>query len=162
MRELKLEWFLEDFRLQRDGGNKLVRNLKQNVSVDYPLMVYKSFMPDNRELVMVNLADLNQPQKIMHLVDMQFLCFVKHNNAEREAKIGMLCLEDGYVRLCWIVCSQPYRKRSDDELGHMSIEKIPIEFEVPILDAIGSIVKVEFVNEPNKKIEDSGFGALLI
>ena len=74
----------------------------------------------------------------------------------------MLCLEEGYVRLCWIVCSQPYRKRDDDELSHMRIAKIPIEFEVPILDEIGSIVRVEFVNEPNKGIDDSNFGALLV
>ena len=58
MRELKLEWFIDDYRFQR-GRDKIVCNIKQSVNVDYPLRVYKGFVPDNRELVMVNLADLN-------------------------------------------------------------------------------------------------------
>lgn len=39
----------------------------QNLAFDYPLMVYKGFAPDNRELVMVNLADEESPQLIIHL-----------------------------------------------------------------------------------------------
>ena len=60
--------------------------------IDYPLMVYKGYVPDNRELVLVNLANLNDTQTILHLKDMQFLCFVGHNGAQRSATIGMLCL----------------------------------------------------------------------
>ena len=56
-------------------------------------MVYKGFVPDNREIVLVNLADKEQPQKIIHLYDKQFICFVGHNFAEREAKVGFLALD---------------------------------------------------------------------
>lgn len=63
------------------------------MQLDYPLMVYKGFAPDNRELVVVNLADHGQPQKIINLANFKFLSFVGHNFAEREAKIGFLAID---------------------------------------------------------------------
>ena len=60
----------------------------------------------------------------MHLYDMQFICFVGHNFSDREAKIGMLCLEGNLVRLCWLVCRQPYKKRKMEELDHLMIHKV--------------------------------------
>jgi hypothetical protein len=56
-------------------------------------MVYKGFAPDNRELVMTNLADEASPQKIIHLSELQFICFVGHNYADREAIIGFLAFQ---------------------------------------------------------------------
>ena len=40
---------------------------EQNVMIDYPLMAYKGFAPDNREIILANLADQEHPQKIIHL-----------------------------------------------------------------------------------------------
>ena len=34
---------------------------KQTVNIDYPLVMYKGFSPDNRELILANLADKDQP-----------------------------------------------------------------------------------------------------
>lgn len=62
-------------------------------------MVYKGFVPDNREIILVNLADKEQPQKIIHLYDKQFICFVGHNFADREAKIGFLALDSEGERI---------------------------------------------------------------
>lgn len=36
--------------------------IEQSFKIDYPLLCYKGFFQDNRELVMVNLADKTQPQ----------------------------------------------------------------------------------------------------
>jgi hypothetical protein len=48
--------------MQRQGEYAhIVKPLKQTVQVDYPIMVYKSFVPDNRELILVNLADKTSP-----------------------------------------------------------------------------------------------------
>ena len=41
---------------------------------------------------MANLADKSHPQKVIHLYDRQFICFVGHNYADRESKIGFLAL----------------------------------------------------------------------
>lgn len=40
---------------------------EQTVMIDYPLMAYKGFSPDNREIILANLADQEHPQKIIHL-----------------------------------------------------------------------------------------------
>ena len=42
------------------------------------------------------------------------------------------------------------------------IEKIQIQFNVPILDQISSIQNVEFVNTPGSKLKESDYGALII
>lgn len=116
-----LDWYVVP--TARQSLPTVVRPIQQSVQVDYPLMVYKGFVPDNRELVMVNLADKSNPQKIMHLYDMQFICFVGHSFSDREAKIGMLCMEQNDVKLCWFVCKQPYMKREICELSHMMLHK---------------------------------------
>ena len=79
--------------------------MSQTVNIDYPLMVYKGFAPDNREIIMANLADKQNPQKVLHLYDCQFISFVGHNYANREAKIGFLALNTDYkVKLMWLNC----------------------------------------------------------
>ena len=47
-----------------------IQRIAQTVSVDYPIMCYKGFTPDNRELIYVNLADAKQPQRIINLLNM--------------------------------------------------------------------------------------------
>lgn len=62
-----LEWFEEDFiktRIQKVVPKKLK---KRKVFVRYPWLVYTGLFPDNRELVMANLADDDLPQTIIHL-----------------------------------------------------------------------------------------------
>ena len=110
-----IEWFVGTTSGTNTGQ---IKQQTQTVSVDYPLMVYKGYMPDNREIVLVNLADKENPQKILHLYDMQFICFVGHNFSDRESKIGMLCYEKGNIVLCWLVQSQPFKKREINEMDH--------------------------------------------
>lgn len=59
---------------------------------------------------------------------MQFICFVGHSFADRESRIAMLCLEEDKVRLCWLVCKQPFKKRDFNELDHVELHVVPIEF----------------------------------
>ena len=54
-----LEWFIAP--ANRGKKQSVVQNLAQTVKVDYPMMAYKGFVPDNRELVLVNLADKESP-----------------------------------------------------------------------------------------------------
>ena len=108
--------------------NDLYRHKQQRISIDYPMLVYNGYMPDNRELVIANLARKNAPQQILHLNEIQFLTFVTHNNAQRSAKIGFLGLKDGYVRLCWLLMSQVFKYRNEDDLSNLKIVEIDIKF----------------------------------
>ena len=83
---------------------------------------------------MVNLADKEHPQKTLHLFDRQFISFVGHNYADREAKIGFLTLNsDGDVDLCWLICKQPFEKKEFDSYEDFEIQDTPINFHAPIL-----------------------------
>lgn len=49
----------------------------QSWMVDYPLLAYKTYTPRNREIAIVHMA-LNMPQRIIHLGEWEFVCFVNH------------------------------------------------------------------------------------
>ena len=62
-----LEWFEEELSQTR-VVNVVPRKLrKRKVFVKYPWFVYTGLFPDNRELVMANLADDDLPQTILHI-----------------------------------------------------------------------------------------------
>ena len=119
------------------------------------MLAYNGFMPDSREIVLVNLARKNSPQQILHLHDIQFLVFVTHNNAQRSAKIGFLGLKDGYVKLCWLVMTQVFKHRSENDLSNMKIIDVDIEFNLPLLDNYRDITRVEFVSQVGKRLDES-------
>ena len=123
--------------------------------------MYKGDAPDNRELVFVNMADKEHPQKILHLVDSQFICFVGHSFADREAKIGFLAMEEDYVKLCWLVCVQPFEKKKQNSYEDFSILSTIIDFRVPILNHIQSIRRAEFIRLEGYRNADVE-GALII
>lgn len=50
--------------------------IPQQFIVDYPLIAYKSFMSDNSEVVICNMALQKEPQHILHMRTWQFVCFV--------------------------------------------------------------------------------------
>ena len=50
--------------------------IPQQFIVDYPLIAYKSFMSDNSEVVICNMALRKEPQHILHMRTWQFVCFV--------------------------------------------------------------------------------------
>ena len=45
--------------------------------VDYPLLAYKTVTPNNKEIAIVHMAQ-NMPQRIIHLGQWEFVCFVNH------------------------------------------------------------------------------------
>ena len=49
--------------------------LDQTWIIQYPLLAYKCFTPDNREIALVHLAH-NQPQMIVNLGEWEFISFV--------------------------------------------------------------------------------------
>ena len=62
-----LEWFEEDLTKNRAVQVKPKKLKKRKVFVRYPWFVYTGLFPDNRELVMANLADDDLPQTILHI-----------------------------------------------------------------------------------------------
>ena len=67
------------------------------------------------------MADKDLPQKIIHMNEDQVICFVGHNFADRTSKIGFLSLDHNEVSLCWIVVSEPFKKRAADYMHHLEI-----------------------------------------
>ena len=55
MTQQMLDWYVAPNT--RQASARVVLPLNQSVQVDYPIMCYKGFVPDNRELILVNLAD---------------------------------------------------------------------------------------------------------
>ena len=51
--------------------------MSQSWIIEYPLLAYKSFTPNNSELVVMHLA-AEMPQRFISLEEWQFVCFVKH------------------------------------------------------------------------------------
>ena len=93
---------------------------------------------------------------------MQFICFVGHSFADREAKIGFLCLEGENIKLCWLICKQPFEKKLINDLIDFEIVEREIVFKLPILDDIDNIRRAEFFNAPGASIEECDLGAIII
>ena len=140
-------------RHKRQNVRTIMLPCEQSVIIDYPIMAYKGFAPDNREIILANLADEEHPQKIIHLYEKQFICFVGHNFADREAKIGFLVREDEEIKLCWLVCIQPFEKKEFDIYEDYEITECPINFNRSILDNIQGIRRAEYVRYENQTNE---------
>lgn len=150
---------LQLFELNNERDVKRCVQLQEQVNqIDYPLMVYKGYTPDNRELILVNLADKEQPQKIINLYDMQFICFVGHNYVDREAKIGFLAMdhERESIKLCWLRCHQPFEKKKINDLVDYAIDETYIAFELPIRNELETIKKAEWICPFNEERPDDG------
>ena len=79
---------------------------------------------------------------------MQFICFVGHNFADREAKIGFLAHDvdcEGII-LCWLRTHQPFEKKKINDLIDYTIEQVEISFGLPIKSELDQIKKCEYVN----------------
>ena len=85
--ELSLNFFTADMPRMKDTKEEMLAEDKvldypqspcdQTWMVDYPLLAYKSPTPMNKEIAIVHLA-LNMPQRIIHLGEWEFVCFVNH------------------------------------------------------------------------------------
>ena len=73
-----------------------------SIGLEYPLMLYKGTAADRRELVIANLADRAQPQKLLHLGHLQFICFVGTNSAETAHIVYFLAFDEYDIKLCGV------------------------------------------------------------
>ena len=62
-----LAWFETNLVKNRTVKVATKKMKKRKVFTRYPWVVYTGLLPDNRELVMANLADDDYPQTILHL-----------------------------------------------------------------------------------------------
>ena len=61
----------------------------QSWMVDYPLLAYKTATPMNKEIAIVHMA-LNMPQRIIHLGEWEFVCFINHTQMVEQKLFGKL------------------------------------------------------------------------
>lgn len=47
-----------------------------NEVVEYPLLVYNSYMPDRSELVITNMAEKTKKMNVIKLDGLSFICFI--------------------------------------------------------------------------------------
>ena len=59
----------------------------QSWIVDYPLLAYKTASPTNKEIAIVHMA-LTMPQRIIHLGEWEFVCFVNHTQMVEQKLFG--------------------------------------------------------------------------
>lgn len=76
--------------------------------------------------------------------------------------IGFLARKQDEIKLCWLVASQTFKHRDDDDLSHFKIIEIDIKFNLPFLDRIDALKRIEFVNSPGKRVDEGHSGALVI
>ena len=78
--QLTLQFFTTAYELKRtDVLAYPQKPLAQQWHVEYPLLAYKTFTPDDREICIVNLAQ-DTPQKVINLDQWEFISFVTHTN----------------------------------------------------------------------------------
>lgn len=99
------------------------------MGISYPLVAYSGITPDNREVILGNLADREYPQLVIHLPGI-LICFM--NASTVWAEIHMLLLIDGEIHAYCLEKHQPFKKQkigdpSDYELR--SLCKFNIEAE---------------------------------
>ena len=92
-----------------------------SIGIEYPLLLYKGTAPDNRELVIVNLADKSQPQKLMHLRYLQFLCFVGTDSSHCGHSVFFIAFDDDELNLCAVQNEKIYLKRKPNDLNDYTV-----------------------------------------
>jgi len=77
--EVKLNMFSAEVGIEDDQEllDYPQEPVPQSWIVDYPLLAYKTFTPRNKEVAIVHMA-YNTPQRILHLGEWEFVCFVNH------------------------------------------------------------------------------------
>ena len=86
--------------------------------VDYPIMCH-TLLPDKKEIVLVNIADISIDSKTIDLGEFRFKAFVGWDSSSFDARIGILAQSsknENDVRLFWIIVSQPYVKVCPNDL----------------------------------------------
>ena len=57
----KMHWFNQTKGYSSSKLRKIQLLAEQTTIIDYPLLAYKGFAPDNREIIFANLADQEHP-----------------------------------------------------------------------------------------------------
>lgn len=84
--DIRLNMWSANINTEKDSHSGLARQdtlfyqqepVPQSWIVDYPLLAYKTFTPRNKEIAIIHMA-YNMPQRLIHLGDWEFVCFVNH------------------------------------------------------------------------------------
>ena len=131
--DLILEFFTAPLDRTKGEDEKLdysQRPLTQTYMVDYPLLAYKNYTPENREICICHMA-MDIPQKVIDLGEWEFICFVNHTQMverkvfefERESNCDIMFLaeREGKIRLMSFK-SNPWLRR--DEFPRSNQENI--------------------------------------
>ena len=82
--KLNSDNFAKSFGREKPEGNKNLLKfcspLQQSWMVDYPLLAYKSFKPDNNQIMIGNFATEQNTQYVVNLGNWDFLCFIGFPN----------------------------------------------------------------------------------
>lgn len=108
-----------------------------------------TLLPDDRELVLVNLAHCNSyPINIIGLGDFCFKAFVGWDRCSTDARIGFLAQNSkDEVRLFWILWSYPFLKTRYDDIQFLRIEMEDMKFEKDLVKQIQVIKKAHFIGQ---------------
>ena len=98
--------------------------MPQTWIVHYPLLAYKNFNPNNKEICIVHLAQDSMPQRVINLGDWEFVCFVNHTlmcekkvfqeENETNSDIMFLAERNGKMRLMSFK-SNPWLNSEDED-----------------------------------------------
>ena len=122
--DLILEFFTAPLHREKGQENDLdysQRPLTQTYIVDYPLLAYKNYTPENNEICIVHMA-MDIPQKVINLGEWEFVAFVNHTQMveqrvfefERESNCDVMFLVErqGKIRLMSFK-SNPWLRRDE-------------------------------------------------
>ena len=119
--------------------------------IDYPIVCH-TLLPDSKEVVLVNLADVSNGSKTIDLGDFRFKAFVGWDSASIDARIGIIAQNsknENEVRLFWVIVDQPYVKVCPDDLQFIRIEQNDMIFNPSMISEMKNIRRAHFVGQQN-------------
>ena len=129
-------------------------------TVQYPVLCYRDALPDRRQLVLCNLADMkSNSQKLIDLENMQFINFVGHSSIwSDQTKVCFLAKDfsdPGFTKIvhCIINCKRMLQKKQDNDLSYLCYDKEylgPLAEQTNFTDKLINIVRIESVHEFNR------------
>ena len=120
--EVVLEFFTVNFQ-ERNSKKFPQRPLPQSYHIEYPLLAYKNFTPDNKEVCIINLCTYTN--KIIDLGEFEFQSFVTHtqkvdqklfNRKEETSTSIMLLAERLGVTHLMCIRGKPYEPGHEEHV----------------------------------------------
>lgn len=127
---LNLNWFEAELDKVCESSKKDINRFQMQVC--FPYIAYTGVIPDNKELILANIADKENPQcvfQLMHCIATtkeppEFVCFVNNVNKKQETQILFLVQVNHNLDMYKLVKSQPFLKdNTSNGLSHFFIER---------------------------------------